>query len=127
MTRGTHTQFGWRRLSSLWALPSIGATILAIFGVSGAAHAGTDRVTWNGTVSRILESHCVSCHSAAGGARPRLDDYEKAGRVSAEIKEAVVTRRMPPWRRSDFPSRRRGAAAIGERVDSADGLLRGSA
>jgi heavy metal-binding protein len=95
--RATHKRFGWKRLVETCALLGSGAMMLAFVGITGAAHTGGDGVTWNGTVSRILQTRCVSCHSAFGGARPRLDDYEEATLAAAKIKEAVLTRRMPPW------------------------------
>jgi hypothetical protein len=61
----------------------------------GAAHP-TGAVTWS-TVSRVLDDRCMSCHGPEGGAAPRLDGYEQARAAAADMKRAVLERRMPPW------------------------------
>jgi hypothetical protein len=45
----------------------------------------------------ILEKHCVPCHHAGGIAPMRLDSYEAARPWAKAIREAVLTRKMPPW------------------------------
>jgi len=59
------------------------------------AHTGT-AVTWNREVSRIFYSHCISCHHP-DGATFSLMTFEDAQPRAAQILDAVLTRRMPPW------------------------------
>lgn len=55
-------------------------------------------VTFNHDVAPILYSHCVSCHHPNDIAPMSLLTYKDARPWAAAIKEAVVTRKMPPWK-----------------------------
>jgi hypothetical protein len=71
------------------------AMIVGLMSTRGGAHP-TGSVTWS-TVSAVLEQRCLSCHGPGGSAEPRLDGYERARLVAADMKRAVLERRMPPW------------------------------
>src|SRR5688572_14575763 len=68
---------------------------LVLAGDTGA-HAGMGAPTWNREISRIVFDRCVSCHRPEGGAFSLLSYQEAQPRANA-IKDAVLTRRMPPW------------------------------
>lgn len=70
----------------------------AILGLLALGACGAPDPTWNADVGPILVGRCVSCHGAAGPAPIRLDDYAAAKTAAAMVREAVTTRRMPPWR-----------------------------
>jgi len=53
-------------------------------------------VTWNREVSRIFYEHCVACHRPDGESFS-LMSFEDAQPRAAEIRDAVLSRRMPPW------------------------------
>jgi hypothetical protein len=53
-------------------------------------------VTWK-DVEPILRARCFSCHMADGPALPSLSTYEEFKVHQAEVKAAVLTRRMPIW------------------------------
>jgi len=48
-------------------------------------------------VSPIFEKHCDTCHRAGEAAPMSLVDYSTARPWAKSIKEAIVTRKMPPW------------------------------
>jgi hypothetical protein len=47
-------------------------------------------------MSRIVFERCVSCHRPEGTAFP-LTTYQDAQKHAVAIKDAVLSRRMPPW------------------------------
>ena len=57
---------------------------------------GTNPPTWNREISRLVYDRCASCHRDGGGAFPLLT-YQDAQPHATAIKEAVLSRRMPPW------------------------------
>lgn len=63
---------------------------------SPSAHGFGSQITWNREISRIMYAHCASCHRP-GGVAFSLMTYADAQRRANEIKEAVLSRRMPPW------------------------------
>jgi hypothetical protein len=56
----------------------------------------TTKITWSREVSRIVYSHCASCHHD-GGSAFSLITYTSARPWAKAIKEEVLERRMPPW------------------------------
>src|SRR6476661_839660 len=54
-------------------------------------------VTFTHDVAPILYQHCVSCHHPNDIAPMSLLTYEEARPWAVAIREAVVTRTMPPW------------------------------
>ena len=61
-----------------------------------SAHGFGSQITWNREISRIVYSHCASCHRP-GGTAFSLMTYGDAQSRANEIKDAVLARRMPPW------------------------------
>ncbi|HVH27786.1 MAG TPA: cytochrome c [Vicinamibacterales bacterium] len=61
-----------------------------------AAHDMGSMVTWNREISRLVYDRCASCHRP-GGAAFSLVTYSEAQQNVVAIKEAVLSRRMPPW------------------------------
>ena len=64
--------------------------------VTRGAHGSCDAVTWNREVSRIVFEKCASCHRPGGTAFSMLTYLDVQPRAN-EIKDAVLSRRMPPW------------------------------
>jgi len=62
----------------------------------GGAHVSATAVTWNREVSRIVFEKCASCHNPNGTAFSMLTYLDVQPRAN-EIKDAVLSRRMPPW------------------------------
>ena len=57
---------------------------------------GSTPTTWNREISRVFYQRCVSCHHE-GGTAFSLMTYQDAQPRAVAIKEAVLSRRMPPW------------------------------
>jgi len=57
---------------------------------------GSTRITWNREISRIIYNRCASCHHS-GGTAFSLMTYQEAQPLADAIKQAVLSRRMPPW------------------------------
>jgi hypothetical protein len=56
----------------------------------------TTPITWDREISRIVFSHCASCHRS-GGMAFSLMTYKEARPWAEAIKEEVLARTMPPW------------------------------
>jgi hypothetical protein len=74
---------------------SIASALLVVTG-SVCAHPMMGEITWNRQISRIVYSHCVSCHREDGTSFP-LMEYAQAREAAEAIKRAVLSRTMPPW------------------------------
>lgn len=53
-------------------------------------------ISWNREISRIVYERCASCHRD-GGTAFSLMTYQEAQPRATAIKDAVLSRRMPPW------------------------------
>jgi hypothetical protein len=73
----------------------IAKAILAL-ALPAAAFAG--EVTFSGDVAPILYKRCVTCHRPGDIAPMSLLTYKDARPWAAAIKEAVLSRKMPPWK-----------------------------
>jgi hypothetical protein len=73
------------------------AVILVVTGLPRAsAHDFGSAPTWNREISRIVYDKCASCHRP-GGTSFSLMTYRDAQARGNDIKDAVLSRRMPPW------------------------------
>ena len=66
----------------------------------GSAAEGT-APTWHEDVRPIVESSCVSCHTADGVGNFSLETYADVVLVKDQVADAVLDRRMPPWKAID--------------------------
>jgi hypothetical protein len=57
---------------------------------------GTTPITWNREISRLIYAKCAVCHRPGGTAFSLMTYQEVQPRLVA-IKEAVLSRQMPPW------------------------------
>ena len=76
----------------------IAAAVLAL-AVSAHLRAhdvSTTPITWNREISRIFYDRCVSCHRPDGTSFSLMTYPEVQPRAVA-IRDAVLSRRMPPW------------------------------
>src|SRR5215510_13470798 len=64
--------------------------------VESSAHNVGNAITWNREISRIIYQRCASCHRE-GGTAFSLMKYPEVQPRAVEIKESVLSRRMPPW------------------------------
>ncbi|MBV9761690.1 MAG: hypothetical protein JO340_14105 [Acidobacteriaceae bacterium] len=71
-----------------------GSYVLGSLLLAGTVHA---QVTFNKDVAPILYGNCVACHHPNDIAPMSLMTYKDARPWAAAIREAVVTRQMPPW------------------------------
>jgi hypothetical protein len=73
------------------------AFVLCSLGRNVPAHdIGTTPITWNREISRLMYDKCASCHRPDGTAFP-LTTYQDVQPRIVAIKDAVLSRRMPPW------------------------------
>ena len=82
----------WRPISRLY----VAVVFLAGLPTELRGHIPGANITWNREVSRIVYERCASCHRP-GGTAFSLMTYQDAQPRAAVIKEAVLSRRMPPW------------------------------
>jgi hypothetical protein len=74
-----------------------GIIFLILVPFAAEAHdVNSNPVTWNREVSRIIYQRCAFCHRS-GGTAFSLMTYQEAQPWAVAIKEAVLSRRMPPW------------------------------
>jgi len=76
-------------------ISGFGVTFVAA-GVALAHDPNGVPISWNREISRIVYERCASCHRE-GGTSFSLMTYQEAQPRAAAIKEAVLSRRMPPW------------------------------
>jgi mono/diheme cytochrome c family protein len=77
----------------------IAATLLLLFFAQGRkseAHNMGNAILWNREISRIFYQRCASCHRP-GGTAFSLMEHREVQPYAARIKDAVLSRRMPPW------------------------------
>src|SRR5580704_18937377 len=70
-----------------------------VFAVAGAAFAApnTAPVTFNKEVLPILQKRCQDCHRPGESAPMALLNYKDARPWAKSIRQAVLTKKMPPW------------------------------
>lgn len=74
------------------------AVLICILLLSGTtAHAAAGELTFTENVAPILYRHCVICHHPGDIAPMSLLTYKDVRPWAAAIREAVVSRKMPPW------------------------------
>src|SRR5271157_3388642 len=66
--------------------------------MSFAAALPASEVTFSGDVAPILYKNCVACHHANDIAPMSLLTYQEVKPWASAIKEAVLTKKMPPWK-----------------------------
>lgn len=74
----------------------IAATLLLLLGAPLANGHGGATPTWNREISRVVYEKCAPCHRP-GGTAFSLMAYLDAQPRANDIKDAVLSRRMPPW------------------------------
>jgi hypothetical protein len=77
-------------------LVSAALLVFAAAGVLLAHGVGSTPITWNREISRLVYDKCASCHRPEGTAFSLLTYLDVQPRAN-EIKDAVLSRRMPPW------------------------------
>ena len=92
--------------------------VATAFLVGSAAIAATTstNVTFNKDVLPILQKNCQSCHRPGEIGPMALLSYQDSRPWAKAIKEAVATRKMPPW----FADPRFGHFANDRRLSDAD-------
>src|SRR5215471_11543304 len=69
--------------------------LLALAAIPALAGAGAP--TFSKDVAPIFYRHCVGCHHPDDIAPMSLMDFKSARPWAKAIREAVITRKMPPW------------------------------
>src|SRR5262245_1971677 len=82
-------------LKAMKRLMVLALLILAV-SLECRAHNVGNAITWNREISRIMYARCASCHRD-GGTAFSLMTYQEVQPRAVEIKDAVLSRRMPPW------------------------------
>lgn len=54
-------------------------------------------ITWHDDVAPLMARKCMSCHQSGGNAPMPLETYAQVAALKALVRDAVETRRMPPW------------------------------
>jgi hypothetical protein len=65
--------------------------------VSVVASAATGPVTFSKDVAPILQKNCQGCHRPGEAAPMSLETYQQARPWAKAMKQAVLSRKMPPW------------------------------
>jgi len=73
------------------------AALIWLSSVIAHAHdIGSTPITWNREISRLVYDRCASCHRP-GGTAFSLMEYRDVQPRAVAIRDAVLSRRMPPW------------------------------
>jgi hypothetical protein len=78
------------------SLGILAVILLSVPSPQAWSHPMMGAITWNRQVSRIVYARCVGCHRDGGSAFSLLEYGEARGAAEA-IKQAVLSRSMPPW------------------------------
>jgi mono/diheme cytochrome c family protein len=82
--------------SSMKRAIAVGALVWTA-AVSVLAHdLGSTPITWNREIARLIYDRCASCHRP-GGTSFSLLQFADAQPRAVAIRDAVLSRRMPPW------------------------------
>jgi hypothetical protein len=73
------------------------ALVAALVGAVGSADPSPDARTFSRDVLPILQRHCQTCHRPGEVAPMSFLTYESTRPWAKAIKEAVLTKKMPPW------------------------------
>src|ERR1051325_11548594 len=71
---------------------------LAVAVLFSAVEARAQSVTFNNQIVRILQQHCQPCHRPGNIAPFSLLTYQEARTHAFEIRTAVESHEMPPWK-----------------------------
>src|ERR1051325_84655 len=71
--------------------------LFAVAGFGQKEHATTGTVTFYKDVLPILQARCQSCHRPGEAAPMSFLTYRETRPWAKAIREAVLTRKMPPW------------------------------
>jgi peroxiredoxin len=69
-----------------------------------AGEAPPSTVTWNGRISRLVQTHCVECHHQGGVAPFALEEIDEVASHGAAIQDVVERGIMPPWFAAPTPA-----------------------
>ncbi len=85
-----------------WIMQVVGTALAFLISgpITGASLPSTTSSvpTFSHDVAPILYGHCVSCHHAGDIAPMSLLTYKEVRPWAAAIRQAVLTRKMPPWK-----------------------------
>jgi len=73
------------------------AACLAMFVLCAFSAPAADAVTFNRDVASIVYQHCTKCHHPGDIAPMSLVTYKEARPWARAMRQAVLTRKMPPW------------------------------
>jgi hypothetical protein len=71
--------------------------LVAAAGLASGERAPERQATFSHDVAPILYAHCVACHRPGEVAPMSLLDYKSARPWAKAMRQAVLTRKMPPW------------------------------
>jgi mono/diheme cytochrome c family protein len=83
-------------MSRVWAIV-VSTAALMLGGAALAANVSRTEVTFHKDVLPILQKNCQNCHRPGQIGPMSLLTYDEARPWAKSIKQAVITRKMPPW------------------------------
>jgi hypothetical protein len=86
----------WRKYVAVTGSMLTGLLAMAV-SIRGTAAGQAQPITFNKDVLPVLQKNCQSCHRPGQIAPMSFLTYKDARPWSKAMKEAVVTRKMPPW------------------------------
>jgi hypothetical protein len=77
-------------------VPAVIFVWVCLNGISSAHDMNGSLLTWNREISRLVYDRCASCHRP-GGTSFSMMNYRDLQPYAIQIRDAVLSRRMPPW------------------------------
>ncbi len=85
------------KLFAVFSMPRSFVVAMAVGALAAAGTAATPSVTFHKDVVPILQKRCQECHRPGEVAPMSLITYQEARPWAKAIRQAVVTKKMPPW------------------------------
>ena len=109
------------------AAAALALLLAAVAELPVETHDFNSTITWNREISRLFFDRCATCHRAGGSSFP-LMTWQDAQPRAVAIKDAVLSRRMPPWGAvKGFGEFRNDRGLTQEQVELVSGWVEGGA
>src|SRR4030095_11653813 len=88
--------------------------LLTLVSFAGVAFGAPESITFHKDIEPVLQNHCQACHRPGEIGPMPLLTYQNVRPWAKALKEAVLTRKMPPWFADSSVQHYRNDASLSE-------------